>query len=172
VSPRRGGDSGEEDAPPGATTGPHGSLEALDVDYEPQLPEGEKRRKVLVIAFIVGSVLLAALAQLTLKFGVDRLTEHGRSVIQLAHPLRSAIRVATEPAILGGLALFGLSAALWIVVLSRTALSFAYPFAALTYVIILVADKLILNVEVPGLRWVGVAFIMTGIVIVGTTHHS
>ncbi|HYH28468.1 MAG TPA: hypothetical protein VEA19_06815 [Actinomycetota bacterium] len=147
-------------------------LEALDIDYEPPVPAGEKRRTALVIGFIVGSVLLSALAQLTLKYGVDRLTEHGRSGIQLAHPLQSALRVASQPAILGGLALFGLSAALWIVVLSRTALSFAYPFAAMTYAIILIADKLILNVEVPGLRWVGVAFIMTGIVIVGTTHHS
>ncbi len=145
---------------------------AFDIDHEPPLPAGEKRRTTLVILFILASVLLAAVAQLTLKYGVDQLTEHGRSGIQLDQPVASALRVITQPAIIGGLALFGISAALWIVVLSRTALSFAYPFAALTYVIILVADKLVLKVDVPGLRWVGVLFIMAGIVIVGTTHQS
>ncbi len=144
----------------------------LDIDYEPPLPPGEKRRKLLLVLFILGSIVLAAVAQLTLKYGVDRVTEHGHSGIVLSKPLASALRVIREPYIVGGLALFALSAALWIVVLSRTSLSFAYPFAALTYVIVLTADRFILKVQVPGMRWIGVAFIMTGIVIVGLTPHN
>lgn len=144
----------------------------LDIDYEPPLAPGEKRRKILIILFILGSVGLAALAQLSLKYGVDRVTEHGHSGIILSNPIESALRVIRQPFIVGGLALFAISAALWIVVLSRTSLSFAYPFAALTYVIILVVDRLILKVQVPGMRWMGVAFIMTGIVIVGLTPHN
>lgn len=119
-----------------------------------------------VVGFILISVLLAAAAQLTLKFGVDRVTRNGHSGIELSRPVESAMRVARTPAIWGGLALFGLSAAFWMLVLSRTTLSFAYPFAALTYVLILTIDRLVLKVEVPALRWAGVAFIMTGIVLV------
>ena len=58
-----------------------------------------------------------------------------------------------------GLALFGLSALVWLVVLSRASLSFAYPFAALTYVLILLFDRFVLDEQVPALRWAGVAFI-------------
>jgi drug/metabolite transporter (DMT)-like permease len=147
----------------------------LDVDYEPPVPAGEKRRKPLLIVFILLSVLLAATAQLTLKYGVDRVTKHGPrgqvSGIVLSEPVTSAIRVAKEPFIWGGLALFAISAAVWIVVLSRTKLSFAYPFAALTYVIILLFDRWFLKVQQPALRWAGVAFIVSGIVLISRTPH-
>jgi multidrug transporter EmrE-like cation transporter len=144
----------------------------LDMDYEPPLPPGEKRRTLLIVGFILLSVTLAAVAQLTLKTGVDRITVNGHSGIELSQPIASAIRVAKQPMIWLGLALFGVSAVFWLVVLSRVSLSFAYPFAALTYVLILLADRLILHVRVPGLRWVGVALIMSGIVMVGLTRHS
>jgi undecaprenyl phosphate-alpha-L-ara4N flippase subunit ArnE len=143
----------------------------LDVDYEPPVPPGEKRRKPLLILFILLSVLLAATAQLTLKYGVDRVTKHGHSGIVLSEPVTSAIRVAKEPFIWGGLGLFAVSAAVWIVVLSRAKLSFAYPFAALTYVIILLFDRWLLKVQQPGLRWAGVAFIVSGIVLISRTPH-
>ena len=60
----------------------------------------------------------------------------------------------------------------WLAVLSRTSLSFAYPFASLSYVLILLADKFVLDETIPGLRWVGVFFIMLGIVLVAQTPHS
>jgi multidrug transporter EmrE-like cation transporter len=143
----------------------------LDIDYElPIRPAGGKWRKPVLILFILLSVFLAATAQLTLKHGVDRVTKHGHSGIVLSEPATSVLRVAREPYIWLGLILFGISAAVWIVVLSRTTLSFAYPFAALTYVIILVFDRLFLKVDVPVLRWAGVFLIISGIVLVSRTH--
>ena len=123
---------------------------------------------MLILAIVV-SVMLAALAQLTLKYGVSRVQVDGHSGIVLSEPVASAIRVAREPFIWGGLALFGISAAVWIVVLSRVSLSFAYPFAALTYIIIVLFDRVFLNEYVPPLRWAGVLVIMTGIVLVSRT---
>ena len=145
----------------------------LDIDYEPPAPPGEtKRRKPVLILFIIVSVLLAATAQLTLKYGVDRVTKHGHSGIVLSEPLTSVKRVASEPFVWLGLVLFGISAGVWIVVLSRVSLSFAYPFAALTYIIIVLFDRLILRATVPGLRWAGVLLIATGIVLVSRTPHA
>lgn len=151
---------------------PHEPTSPLDIDYEPPAPLGEKRRKTLLVLFILLSVFLAASAQLTLKYGVDRVTKHGHSGIVLSEPATSALRVAREPFIWAGLALFGISAAIWIVVLSRVSLSFAYPFAALTYVIILVFDRLLLKVDVPGLRWIGVFMIVSGIILISRTPHT
>ena len=81
-------------------------------------------------------------------------------------------RAARIPKVWLGLGLFGISAAFWLVVLSRASLSFAYPFAAITYALILLADKFILKNPVPGLRWAGVAFIAAGIVLVSRTPHT
>jgi len=71
-----------------------------------------------------------------------------------------------------GLFLFGLSAMVWLAVLSRTTLSFAYPFASLTYVLILLADRFLLDEPVPALRWAGVGFIVVGIVLVAQTRQA
>lgn len=147
----------------------HEHVSALDLDYEPPAPPGEKRRTRMILAFILVSVALAAVAQLTLKVGIDRVTQHGESDLVLSDPIGSALRVAKQPLIWGGLAMFALSAAAWLVVLSRVSLSFAYPFAALTYVLILLFDKLVLNVPVPWLRWGGVLLIITGIILISRT---
>ncbi|MGH2678528.1 MAG: EamA family transporter, partial [Actinomycetota bacterium] len=87
-------------------------------------------------------------------------------------PATSALRVAREPFVWIGLLLFAISAAVWIVVLSRTSLSFAYPFAAITYIVIVLFDRLILKQPVPGLRWAGVLLIATGIILVSRTPPS
>lgn len=128
----------------------------------------QKGVPVKLIAMILLSVALAAVAQLSLKQGMNQVVERiGRGGVDG----RSVSAVATTPAVWAGLLLFGLSAMVWLVVLSRAALSFAYPFAALTYVMILLFDKLILHQDVPGLRWAGVVFIATGIFLVAQTPH-
>jgi drug/metabolite transporter (DMT)-like permease len=129
----------------------------------------KEKSHVLLIALILLSVTLAAVAQLTLKHGVDQVTDSSGTVRFGAESLRD---ILTTPAIWAGLFLFGLSALVWLAVLSRTTLSFAYPFASLTYVLILLADRFILEQEVPALRYAGVAFIVVGIVLVAQTRHA
>jgi drug/metabolite transporter (DMT)-like permease len=122
----------------------------------------------MLIALILFSVVLAAVAQLTLKHGVDQVTASSGTLGLSSESLRG---IVTTPAIWAGLVLFALSALVWLAVLSRTSLSFAYPFASLTYVLILLADRFVLDQEVPGLRYAGVAFIIVGIVLVAQTRH-
>jgi drug/metabolite transporter (DMT)-like permease len=120
----------------------------------------------MLIALILLSVTLAAVAQLTLKHGMDQVVERSGVLRLEAESLKT---VVGTPAVWAGLLLFGLSAFVWLAVLSRTSLSFAYPFASLTYVLILLADRFILEQEVPALRWLGVGFIIVGIVLVAQT---
>jgi drug/metabolite transporter (DMT)-like permease len=126
---------------------------------------------MLYVAILV-SVVLAALAQLTLKHGMTQVTNHGAVPLDLKDPVGTFRRVVTSPSVLLGLATFVLSAAVWLVVLSKVSLSFAYPFVSLTYVLILLFDRLVLHDTVPPLRWAGVAFIVVGIVLVSRTHQS
>jgi drug/metabolite transporter (DMT)-like permease len=125
----------------------------------------------MLIAMILVSVTLAAVAQLTLKHAMNEvnadLAPHRFALNSMS--LRAAL---TTPAVYLGLGLFGLSAVVWLAVLSRASLSFAYPFAALTYVLIVLFDLFVLNETVPPLRWVGVAFIVFGIFLVSRTPHG
>jgi Uncharacterised protein family UPF0546. len=123
----------------------------------------------MLIGLILTSVLLAALAQITLKHGMNQVThEVGTANLKLT----SLKAMATNAAVLGGLVIFGFSAIVWLLVLSRASLSFAYPFASLSYLVIVLADKFVFDQTIPPLRWAGVFLIMTGIVLVAQTPHN
>jgi multidrug transporter EmrE-like cation transporter len=124
---------------------------------------------LMLIALILLSVVLAAVAQLTLKHGMNQVAADTGALRFSADSLRD---VVTTPAVWVGLALFGLSAVVWLAVLSRASLSFAYPFASLTYVLILLADRFVLDQEITALRYAGVACIVVGIVLVAQTRHA
>ena len=137
-------------------------------DPEAHHPTQEGSR-LMLIGLILVSVALAATAQLTLKHGMNQVTEASGTASLSGGSLRA---VVTNVSVIGGLLIFGLSAVVWLLVLSRASLSFAYPFASLTYVLILLADKFILHEDIPVLRWAGVFFIVTGIVLVAQTPHK
>ena len=121
----------------------------------------------MLIATILLSVTLAAVAQIFLKIGMERVTEaSGAFSPTSVGSLRSA---AATPMVWLGLVLFGLSALVWLAVLSRASLSFAYPFASLTYVIILLYGRFLADEPVSAARWGGVLLIIGGIVLVSQT---
>jgi drug/metabolite transporter (DMT)-like permease len=125
----------------------------------------------MLIGMILVSVALAAMAQLTLKTGMNRVNvELAPATFSLNGASLKAL--AVQPFVWAGLALFGVSALVWLLVLSRASLSFAYPFAALTYVMILLFDHFVLDEQVPALRWGGVGFIAFGIFLISRTPHS
>lgn len=117
------------------------------------------------IGLILTSVTLAAVAQLTLKHGVN-LVQGDAGDGGLALSGGSLKSLLASPVVWAGLALFGLSAVVWLFALSRAPLSFAYPFASLSYVLILLFGKFVLHEQIPAAGWAGVGLIMVGIVLI------
>jgi drug/metabolite transporter (DMT)-like permease len=111
-------------------------------------------------------------AQLTLKHGMNQVTNHGDVPLDLGRPVDTLHRVAANLSVWAGLATFVLSAAVWLIVLSKASLSFAYPFASLTYVLILVFDRFVLREPISGLRYAGVALIIAGLLLISRTHQT
>lgn len=122
----------------------------------------------LTVATVVTLVLAAGLAtagQLLLKAGMNDIgTINGIGPSDLAGLIGS---VLTTWKTLLGLACFGASSLFWLVVLSRVPLSVAYPFVALSYLIILGFSVLVLRERPPLVTWAGASLIMTGIVMIG-----
>jgi drug/metabolite transporter (DMT)-like permease len=139
--------------------------------FEPHTHETEEKNTPMIIATILLSVGLSAVAQLTLKHGMNLVNDSLRPQ-RFGLDGTSMKTLASTWAVWAGLALFGISALVWLLVLSRVSLSFAYPFASLTYVLILVFDRFWLHESVPALRWGGVALIIGGIVLVAQTPHA
>jgi drug/metabolite transporter (DMT)-like permease len=113
------------------------------------------------------SVAMVVAGQTLLKVGMSRVGVVDRSLLR--RPLALVIAVAAPPAVVGGLALYVASAVSWIYVLSRTELSFAYPFLAVSYVAVTVAAVLGLKERFSVVQWLGVALVVSGVVIVAFT---
>jgi drug/metabolite transporter (DMT)-like permease len=123
--------------------------------------KGDRR---MTIGLILVSVTFAAIAQVTLKMGMNHVTDANGG--QLALSGESLKQILSTLLVWVGLGIFAVSAVLWLFALSRVSLSFAYPFAALGYVIIVAASILFLDEHVPPLGWAGVACIVVGILLV------
>lgn len=135
-------------------------------------PVVDKKGKAMLIGLILVSVGLAALAQLTLKHGMNQVTREGAIPLHLSEPVETFRRIAANLSVWLGLGTFVVSAAVWLIVLSRAPLSFAYPFASLTYVLILLFDRLVLHQPISGVRYAGVALIVAGLVLISRTHST
>lgn len=122
---------------------------------------------IKTILLTLTSVFLATAGQLMLKTGMARVGYIG--IERLGKPLQVVWEVVRTWQVLFGLTMFALSAVTWLVVISRVPLSLAYPFAGITYVLLALFSQFVLKEHVPYLRWIGIALIVTGVVIVGRT---
>lgn len=119
------------------------------------------------VGLVLFSVFLATVGQLMLKTGMNRVGFIDGA--RISKPLVLVADVLRTWQVLGGLAIFGLSALSWLVVMSRVPLSFAYPFVGITYVLLTLFSKFVLHEHVPSARWLGLALVVAGIIIVGKT---
>jgi drug/metabolite transporter (DMT)-like permease len=109
------------------------------------------------------SICLSAGAQLLMKIGMSEL---GGSTA--GQPLvRAALSAVFQPRVFMGLACYGLSAALWLVVLSRMPLSLAYPLVSLAIVMVIAASALLLGEPLPAARILGSFLIVSGVALIG-----
>ncbi len=116
------------------------------------------------LLMIFASVLIGVFGQLSLKSGM---TQVGRIDAQtLAQPVQLLVRIFTTPIILAGIAMYIVGTLIWLVVLSRMELSFAYPLVATTYVFTPLLAHLLLGEPIPALRWLGIGLILVGVVFV------
>ena len=114
------------------------------------------------ILSILIPVTAAAIGQMILKVGMTQVGE-----LKFSDGLVNIFsRTFTNLYVLGGLAFFGVNAILWLVVLSREKLSFAYPMVAFAYIVTILLSKFILHEDIPLLRWSGLAVIIVGILMI------
>lgn len=116
------------------------------------------------LAMIFFSISLAVAGQLLLKSGMNKVGPI--SITQVRNAGVTAMNVISNGRVMGGLALYFLSAMVWLVVLSRVNLSFAYPFIGSSYIIVMLSSRLLFGESISSVRWVGAAFISLGVVLI------
>jgi multidrug transporter EmrE-like cation transporter len=113
------------------------------------------------IPLIVLAVLLGATGQVVMKMGM---TKYGK--VSASSVWSQLIPILTVPQVAVGFVCYGISAVLWIAVVSNVDLSLAYPMVALAYVFVVMASWLLLGEHVSALRLIGLAIIVTGVVVI------
>ncbi|MBX9702347.1 MAG: EamA family transporter [Acetobacteraceae bacterium] len=119
-----------------------------------------------LLAMIVGSVAMSALAQMLLRFGMSRgpvqaaLAEGGAVPVTLA--------IASSPGVVAGLALYGLGAVVWLFVLARVPVSFAYAFVSLGFLLTMALGCLVLGEALTARKLLGTLLVALGVWLVAT----
>ena len=106
------------------------------------------------------NIFLGVAGQFLMKFGVNRVG--GLEELGLVGFLTRAF---LSPFVFFGLALYGVSAVLWVILLSKLDLSIAYPALSIGYVLVLLISVLFLGEQVSTIRFAGTLLIMAGVVI-------
>jgi drug/metabolite transporter (DMT)-like permease len=104
---------------------------------------------IFCVAALAGGQLLFKLVSVRLVSGSDILT------------------LATDWRLITALTVYASATLAWIWVLREVPLSRAYPFAALTYIIVPVGAAFFLNEGVSPIYWGGIALIIAGVVVCG-----
>jgi len=113
--------------------------------------------------FIITGVLLNAAAQLLLKAGTNALG--GAIHLTASNWFSTLIKVGTQLPILAGLCCYAVSLVVWIMGLSRTEVTIAYPMLSLGYVVSAIGAWLFLGEVVPPQRLVALGVIIVGVVL-------
>ena len=113
---------------------------------------------------ILISVCLSAFSQVILRYGMTRplIVEAMSGNASLAAILMA---VARSPYVIAGLACYGFGAVLWLFVLSKIPVSFAYPFVSLGIVLTTITGIVVLRESISISSAFGVMLIVAGILV-------
>jgi len=119
---------------------------------------------VNVRILLLTSVVTATLGQILFKKGMSLM---GAQAIrfELSYMFKTIVNILTSPHILAGLFFYAFSTLLWLMALSKTTLNYAYPFTALTFLLVMSASYFVFSEALPLNRIIGAAVICVGIII-------
>lgn len=117
-------------------------------------------REMRPLKLIFISVILIFTGSMLLKYGVSQI-----GGITLSNLGSSAMLVLTNVPLLIGFMMYILSSLTWMLAISRSDLSKAYPILASAYAIVPVLSWIIFDDAISILRWAGIATVCIGVIL-------
>jgi multidrug transporter EmrE-like cation transporter len=119
------------------------------------------------LPLILFGVLLNAGAQLLLKEGMRRI---GRFEFVWTNIIPIGLQVAGNIFVLGGLLSYVISVVVWLLVLSRVEVSYAYPLLSVGYIVNAVAAHYLFQENLSVARFAGILIIIVGVYLITRSH--
>ena len=108
------------------------------------------------------NVLLTVMGQILFK--------HGMNTVGRVNSIRDVLEKLTQaflnPYILSGIAIYGFTTLVWLIILSRVKLSIAYPLLSSGYVLSILFSWLFFKESIPKIRIIGAVIICIGVYLV------
>jgi drug/metabolite transporter (DMT)-like permease len=117
----------------------------------------------LVLGLILLDVALNVVGQLSLKFGMSRM---GNFSLSLPNIVSVFSRAAVNPYIILGVFCYGMGFLVWLIVLAKAEVSYAYPMISLGYVFTAILAYQLLGEHVTVTRFVGILITCLGVFII------
>ncbi|MFH1972775.1 MAG: 4-amino-4-deoxy-L-arabinose transferase [archaeon] len=124
------------------------------------------KKKYKCLLLILTSVLLIDTGQLTLKYGLNSLGEVSWGLSSLLATLSIVI---LNPFIWIGVILMASSAFTWLIALSKSELSYAYPILSFGYVIVSILSWIFFNEVMTTTKIIGLIVIAAGVTMLSNT---
>ncbi|MBA5850439.1 EamA family transporter [Clostridium sp. cel8] len=115
-----------------------------------------------MIYLILISVFLGALGQVLVKYGAVNLDIN----FTLKYFLPSVLNILKNIPVVLGIVSYGLSFLIWIKVLSKVDLSYAYPMVSIGYIITMLFSYFLFKENISFIRIIGVVFIIIGVILI------
>ncbi len=112
---------------------------------------------------IITGVMLNAAAQITLKQGMLQI---GRFAFSLKNIIPVGLEIASSPYVIAGILCYIVSVIIWLMVLSRVDVSYAYPLLSIGYIVTAFAGKLLFDEPIGPQRWSGILVICIGVYLI------
>lgn len=110
-------------------------------------------------------LVLAWVVLLTCDTASQTAFKIGSAALNGADGVAWVVILITSPWILAGIFGYFCSFLSWMLILRRLDLSLAFPMTALGYISVLIASQVLLGETVDGVRWLGVACIVGGFML-------
>jgi drug/metabolite transporter (DMT)-like permease len=115
-------------------------------------------KPVWLLLISVGS---ATLGQIFFKKGVFMTGE----ISLKGSVIGELLKLVLNPFVFSGLVFYIISTIVWLIALSKTTLSFVFPFTALIFVLVMLSARVIFLEPIPDLRYFGILLICLGFLL-------
>ena len=119
--------------------------------------------KSVVLALIMLDVMLNVAGQLSLKYGMSQVGNFAISVSNLPPVF---LKAATNLNVLLGLICYGLGFMVWLIVLAKAEVSYAYPLISLGYVFTAILARIMFGESVSLTRMAGILVTCLGVFLI------
>ncbi len=122
-----------------------------------------KENIIFIILLILITDICDTVSQLLLKYSINSLDLHVNSIKKVLHLVAQLLKT---PRVLIGFVFSVISLIMWLFVLTKADLNFAFSIDSMRYILIALASVLFLKEKIKFTRWMGIFAVICGIALV------